>query len=79
MKLIPKVNKEIYREVARELDVGEDMVIEAINYMWKGTANFIQESPVNVIQLRFLGTFCGKKEIVGYMEQHKKKKHEKPS
>lgn len=83
MKLIPKINKKIYKEIQGITGIDEEVVSDVVDYMWKGTALAIASGNDKAIHLRYLGTFHAKKEMVYMMEQarikNKNKNNEQPT
>lgn len=77
--LIITKQKEIYKEIANELDTTVETVDDVVTSTWMAVAKFMAEDRENAIYLRHLGTFYGKKEIIYYMEKNKLKTDEKSS
>lgn len=55
--MIPKKAKEFKKEVAKELNLSEDLVDDVINFYWERVRKLITTADNNAIEILNLGTF----------------------
>lgn len=69
------LDREIVKNVSKEVGVPEDIAYDIILSFARNTKKAIEESPLNCIQWRFFGTFYGKKSILDHIIEHNKLKN----